>query len=223
MILKWLVNHIIKIILCFIMRIEFYDLEKIPHEGPLLLAVNHVNFLDVPVVVSQLYPRPTTCLVKKETWDAPVLAFLFNVWGGIPINREIADFTAFRKAMEALSEGKILAIAPEGTRTEDGQLIRGKPGIAMLASKCDVTILPLAFYGHEKFKQNIRRLKKTLMTIRVGEPFHINMDGQVRDKDTMQGVTDAIMLEIAKLLPEEYRGVYTQVNGSQAVFLNYLH
>lgn len=222
MIIAWLVNHILKIVLHIIMKIEFHDLEKIPREGPLLLAVNHVNFLDAPVVISHLYPRPTTGLIKQETWDDPFLAFLFNVWGGIPINREIADFTAFQKAKQALREGKILAIAPEGTRTEDGQLIRGKPGIAMLASKCDVMILPLAYYGHENFKQNIRHLRRTPITIKVGKPFHIDFEKQARDKMTMQEVSDAIMVEIAKLLPEEYRGVYAQADGNQAAFLSYL-
>jgi len=204
------------------MKIEFPDLEKIPQEGPLLLAVNHVNFLDAPVLISHLFPRPTTGLVKQETWDDPILAFLFNVWGGIPINREIADFTAFQKAKQALHEGKILAIAPEGTRTEDGQLIRGKPGIAMLASKCDVMILPIAYYGHEDFKKNITHLKRTPMKIKVGKPFQIDFSQQPRDKLAMQEVSDVIMLEIAKLLPEEYRGVYGQAKVNQAAFLSYL-
>ncbi len=222
MIKKWLVNHIIKFILHVIMKIEFPDIDKIPQQGPLLLAVNHVNFLDAPVVISYLFPRPTTGLIKKETWDDPFMAFLFNVWEGIPLNRDVADFTAFQKAKEALRNGMILAIAPEGTRTGDGQLIRGKPGIAMLASKCDVTILPVAYYGHENFMYNLKRLKRTLMTIKVGKPFQVDLNGQPRNKTNMQDATDAIMAEIAKLLPEKYRGVYAQVNGNQAAFLNFL-
>ncbi len=222
MIKKWLVNHIIKFILHIILKIEFPDIDNIPRQGPLLLAVNHVNFLDAPVVISHLYPRPTTGLIKKETWDDPFMAFLFNVWEGIPLNRDVADFTAFQKAKEALRKGMILAIAPEGTRTGDGQLIRGKPGIAMLASKCDVTVLPIAYYGQEKFISNIKRLKRTLMTIKVGKPFHVDLNGQPRNKTNMQDVTDAIMVEIAKLLPEEYRGVYAQANGNQAAFLSFL-
>jgi 1-acyl-sn-glycerol-3-phosphate acyltransferase len=187
------------------------------------VIANHVNFLDAPVLISHLYPRPTTGLVKEETWDNPFMAFLFNVWDGIPLNRDVADFEAFRRAKEALKEGKILAMAPEGTRTEDGRLIRGKPGVAVLASQCDAPLLPIAYYGHEKFNKNISRLKRTKMIIRVGDPFQINLNGHSKNKSTMQAVTDAIMIEIAKLLPNVYRGEYAQVENTQDGFIEYLN
>jgi len=220
---KWLVNKTIKFILHILLKIEYSELEKIPAKGPLLVVANHVNFLDAPVLITHLYPRPTTGLVKKETWDDPFMAFLFNTWEGIPINRDVADFTAFRKAKEALNDDKILAMAPEGTRTKDGRLIRGKPGVAMLASQCDAPILPMAYYGHEDFEKNIKRLKRTKMVIRVGEPFHISLNGHQKNKSTMQTVTDAIMVEIAKLLPERYRGEYAQVRGNPEAFIRYLN
>jgi len=219
---KWIVNHFIKLILRFILKIDSSELEKIPLKGPLLIVANHVNFLDAPVLISYLHPRPTTGLVKKETWDNPFLAFLFNVWDGIPIDRDIADFTAFRKAKEALSAGMILAVAPEGTRTEDGQLIRGKPGIAMLAARCDVPILPLAYYGHENYKKNIKRLKRTAMTIRVGECFKTSLNGHPKNKVTLQEVTDAIMMEVAQLLPKAYWGEYAHFEYIKSGFIKYL-
>jgi len=177
-------------------------------EGPLLIAGNHVNFLDAPVAITQLHPRPTTGLAKKETWDKPVLGFLFDVWGGIPIDREKADFSAFKSAKQALKEGKMLAFSPEGTRTEDGKMIRAKAGIGILATQSNCPIYPIAFYGHEKFNENIKRLKRTPMKIKVGEPFQIDLGDLPRNKETMQAIADAIMLEIAELLPVEYRGYY---------------
>jgi 1-acyl-sn-glycerol-3-phosphate acyltransferase len=219
---KWFVNHVIKFILDILLKIDDSELKRVPQRGPLVVVANHVNFLDAPVLITHLHPRPTTGLVKKETWEKPLMAFLFNVWGGIPIDRDIADFTAFRKAKEALREEKILAVAPEGTRTEDGKLIRGKPGVAMLVSQMDVPILPLAYYGHENFKENIKKLKRTTMTIRVGEPFHIRLNGNPKNKSTMQDVTDAIMVEIAKLLPNEYRGVYEGLENKSNGFVQYL-
>jgi 1-acyl-sn-glycerol-3-phosphate acyltransferase len=204
------------------LKIDDKELEKVPRQGPLVVVANHVNFLDAPVLITHLHPRPITGLVKKETWDKPLMAFLFNVWGGIPIDRDIADFTAFRKAKEALKDGKILAVAPEGTRTGDGKLIRGKPGVAMLVSQMDVPILPVAYYGHDNFKENLRKLKRTKMKIRVGEPFTIRLNGHPKNKDTMQAVTDAIMVEIAKLLPEAYRGEYEQVEEFEKGFIEAL-
>ena len=209
--LKWFVNTVIKAIAHILLKIDARELKKVPMKGPLLAVANHVNFLDAPVVIVMLHPRPTTGFVKKESWDNPLHAFLFNVWGGIPIDRDIADFSAFRKAKEALNEGKILAVAPEGTRSHDGRMIRGKPGIAILARQCDVPILPLAYYGHEHFVENLKHLKRSPMRIRVGEPFKINWDGKSRDKETLQAVTDAMMLEVADLLPEDYRGVYADI------------
>jgi len=108
---KWLVNHIIKFLLGLFLKIDDQELEQVPQQGPLVVVANHVNFLDAPVLITHLHPRPTTGLVKKETWDKPLMAFLFNVWGGIPIDRDAADFAAFRKAKEALNDGMILAVA----------------------------------------------------------------------------------------------------------------
>jgi len=209
---KWLVNSIIKLITHVILKIDATELDKFPMEGPLLSAANHVNFLDAPVIISHLYPRPTTGLVKKETWENPILGFLFDTWDGIPIDRSIADFSAFKQAKQALKEGKIVAFSPEGTRTEDGKLIRAKAGIGILATQCDSPIFPIAYYGHEKFKENIKRLKRTPMKIKVGEPFQIDLGGLPKNKETMQAVADAIMMEIAQLLPEEYRGYYAKVS-----------
>lgn len=220
---KWLVNKTIKLILHILLKIDCSELEKIPAKGPLLVVANHVNFLDAPVLITHLYPRPTTGLVKKETWDDPLMAFLFNTWEGIPINRDAADFVAFRKAREALKDDKILAMAPEGTRTRDGHLIRGKPGVAMLASQCDAPILPVAYYGHEHFEKNIKKLKRTRMIIRVGEPFNISLNGHQKNKSTMQAVSDAIMVEIAKLLPEDYRGAYSRLGEKSEGFIRYLN
>jgi 1-acyl-sn-glycerol-3-phosphate acyltransferase len=170
--------------------------------------VNHVNSLDAPVIISLMHPRPTTGLVKKETWDNALFRFLFNVWEGIPIDRDGADFAAFRAAQEALKEGKILALSPEGTRSWDGKLAKAKPGVAMLAMKAGVPILPVAYFGHEHFSENLKHLRRTPMAIRVGKPFRLELNGQAREKGMLQEAADEIMVEVARLLPERYRGYY---------------
>jgi len=220
--LLWVVNNIIKCITNLILKIDDAELVKVPKEGPLIAAANHVNFLDAPVIITHLYPRKTTGLVKKETWDKPLLAFLFNLWQGIPIDRDVADFDAFKKAKQALKDKKILAVAPEGTRSEDGRLIRGKPGISILASQTEAPIIPIAYYGHENFLQNIKRFKRTPMTIKVGKAFRINLEGKTKTKELMQDAADAVMLEIAKLLPAQYHGVYSEFTVNDDGLLQYL-
>lgn len=220
--LPGLVNTIIRFLTKILLKIDTSELDKVPAQGPLLVALNHINFLDAPVIITHLAPRPMTGFVKKETWDDPFLGFLFNVWGGIPIDRSIADFTALKEAKKALNQEKILGISPEGTRTNDGRLVRGKPGIVILASHCDVPILPIAYYGHENYRSDWRKLRRPRMTIRVGKPFKVNLEGQRKDKQTLQIVTDAIMLEIAHMMPEEYHGEYAQITVDKEKYINYL-
>jgi 1-acyl-sn-glycerol-3-phosphate acyltransferase len=219
---KWLVNTTVKMISNILLRIDKSELQKVPKEGPLLVIANHVNFLDAPVVISHMHPRPTTGLVKKETWDNALHAFLFNTWGGIPIDRDIADFKAIKECLRALEEKRILAVAPEGTRSEDGHLIQGKPGVAMLALKADVTILPMVYFGHEKFIENIKHLRRTPMHIKIGRPFRIEINGQVKDKALLQDVADHMMIEIARMMPEEYRGFYLDRIEEQVDYIRYL-
>lgn len=220
--LTWLVNSIIRLILHFIVKVDKAELKKVPKQGPLILAVNHVNFLEVPVLIIHLLPRPITGFVKKETWDNPLMAFLFNLWGGIPIERDSADFKAFHDAKQALSEGKIVAVAPEGTRTGDGNLVKGKPGIAIIASQCQVPILPIAHYGHEDYKASYRKLRRPHMHIKVGKPFLVNFNGQQKDKQVLQTVSDAIMLEVAALMPQKYHGAYAHISVDKDKYLRYL-
>ena len=222
-VLIWLVNTLIWLILHILLKIDASELKKVPKNGPLILAANHINFLDAPLLITHLVPRPITGLVKRETCDNPAMAWLFNLWGGIPIDREVADFNAFKSARDALvKQHMILAIAPEGTRSEDGRLVQGKPGITILAKQADAPILPIACYGQENFKRNFRRLKRTPTTIKVGKPFRCKFEGQDRSKQFMQAVTDAIMLEIADLLPEEYHGDYHGMNVDREKYLEYL-
>ena len=222
-ILEWLVNHIILLIIHVILKIDDQELKKIPQKGPILAVANHVNFLDAPVLYTLLYPRPTTGVAKKEAWDNVLHGFLFRLWNVIPIERGTADFNAFKLAQSALKAGHILAFAPEGTRSENGSLQRAKPGVAMLVSQCaDVPIMPIAYYGHEVFHQNIKHLKRTPMIIKVGRPFLVNFDGRQKNRETMQNVTDAIMLEIAKLLPETHLGAYAEIDKPEPGLIEYL-
>lgn len=216
------INPPIKAILRTFMRIEDTAVNSVPMSGPLIMATNHINWLDAPVGFSHLHPRPVTAFAKIETWDSPVMRVLFNAWDAIPINRSQVDFKAFKKAEEALSHGKIIAIAPEGTRSNNGKLNIGYPGIVLLALRSGAPIMPFVFYGNENFKANIKRYRRTPMFLKAGEPFRLKPVAGNPDKETRQEMTDAIMYEIARLLPESYRGKYENIDPSYRQYLEFI-
>lgn len=216
------VNPPLKAILRAVMRIDDAAVAEVPLRGPLILATNHINWLDAPVGFSHLHPRPMTAFAKVETWDNFLLRTLFNAWDAIPITRGQVDFTAFRKAEEALAGGKMIAIAPEGTRSRTGRLNQGYPGIVYLALRTGAPILPFVFYGNENFSRDIRRYQRTEMTLRAGKPFRLVPPGTSLDRFTRQELTDAIMYEIASLLPEHYRGLYSQVSQAHHRHLEFV-
>ena len=216
-----LINTPMKLILRTMMQIDDNDVKKIPLQGPLILATNHINSLDAPVGFTHLAPRQLTAFVKIETWENPALGFLFNIWKGIPIRRGEVDFEAFQQAQDALKDEKIVIVAPEGTRSYDGKLNRGYPGIVLLAIRSGVPILPVVFYGNEKFGNNLRSLRRTKMVIRVGEPFSICYDDQALCREFRMAITDEIMYQIALLLPPAYRGVYQDVTKATTKHLNF--
>lgn len=203
-----LINFIIKILLQIVCRIDAEELKKVPEKGPLILAANHVNFLEIPLVYIWLQPRPVDALVKIESMNRPFISFLMKLWGGIPVRRGEFDRQALMNCIDSLNDGNILAVAVEGTRSGDGRLLKGYPGVIPIALKSDAPILPVVFYGHENFWKNITHLKRTRFKIAVGEPFKIKDNGLSMSRDIRQDITDQIMYRLAVLLPEEFRGVY---------------
>lgn len=193
-------------ILCSYDRRAF---DAIPQKGPALIVLNHINFLDVPIVSSLLFPRMFHGLVKQETWDNPVLRQLTEVWGGIPVDRSQPQIATFRTVHEILDQGSLLCIAPEGTRSTDGILKRGKSGPAAIAMRAQVPVYPVALHGTEQFWKNFKRLRRTAITIRLGTPFMIRETQGMGRKAARQEVSDQIMMQIASLMPPEYRGAYS--------------
>ncbi len=202
--------------------IDDRQLIKVPQKGPLILACNHINFMEVPLVFTHLQPRKVTAFAKSETWDNRVMGYLFDMWGAIPIQRGEADAAAFRKGMDALDQGKILAITPEGTRSENGQLGQGHPGIVLLAQRSHAPILPLVYFGSEQIRENINHLKRTDFHIRVGEVFRLKLENTKVDHEVRRKMVDEIMYQMAILMPEEYRGFYSDLSKVSTEYINYV-
>lgn len=212
---RWFITSGMKLGLHILCRIDAPDLDKIPRRGPLILITNHTGSIEAPILYGELYPRPVSAWAKVESWNNWFLNFIFRVWEIIPIHRGEADVAALRRALRAIKSGDIFAVAPEGTRNQTGQLIRAKPGVTVLAMLTGAPILPVANWGGENFRANLRRFRRTDFHIRVGEPFRIEAKELRVTNDARQEIADEIMYRVAALLPEEYRGAYRALESSK--------
>jgi len=217
-----LVNGAIRLVTGVACRVDDGQLRRIPSTGPLILIANHVNFLEAPLGFVRLRPRPVTGFAKAEWWDNGMMSRLFDRWGAIPLRRGEGVVEAFRRALQALEQGGIKALAPERTRSGTGQLRRGQPGTALLALRSGALILPLAFFGYESLWRNLKRLRRTDFHVALGRPFRIRpVEGRVTG-EIRQAIADEIMIQIARLLPERYRGEYTDLPRTAPKHLRFL-
>ena len=214
-------NLFVRFVTSLMCRIDKSSFTKIPMQGPLVVALNHVTFLEAPLLFTHLQPRPLTGLSKTENFEKPFVGAIFRLWNLIPIDRDKADFKALQETRNRLKNGEILAIFPEGTRSGDGVLQSGKSGVVLVALRSNAPILPMAIYGGEKLGDNLRHLRRTQFITRVGDPFHINLNGDKLSRENLEQITEEIMYQIAALLPEQYRGPYADVENVTYKYLEF--
>ena len=218
---QWLVSSTITRLMSLLCRVDAGQLSQVPAQGPLILVANHVNFLEIPVLFFNLQPRRVTCFAKAETWDNPVLGFLFSLYGAIPLRRGEADTAAFRHGLEVLEAGHILAVAPEGHRSGHGRLQRGHAGVVMLALRSGAPLLPVGYYGGERFKRNLTRLRRTDFHVVVGHAFYVQANGIKVTREVRLQMADEVMYQLAALLPPGYRGYYSNLAAATETYLRF--
>ncbi|MFN8533341.1 MAG: lysophospholipid acyltransferase family protein [Dehalococcoidia bacterium] len=177
--------------------------ERVPPDGPLMLVSNHLSWADPPMLVATT-PRVVNFMAKSELWEQPVLAFFGRHHGELRIRRGEADRQAIRDADALFKRGGFLGIMPEGTRSKTGGLLHGQPGAAYLAYRNNVPIVPVGVTGTEAIHKPADLLRRPRVRIVFGEPFRLDP----ANRKNLAAATDQIMLAIAALLPERYRGVY---------------
>ncbi|MFJ9944543.1 lysophospholipid acyltransferase family protein [Streptomyces erythrochromogenes] len=196
--------------LLFRPRIE--GLENIPEEGAAIVAGNHLSFSD-HFLMPAILARRITFLAKAEYFTGPGLkgrltAAFFRSAGQIPVDRSGKDAgqAALREGLGVLAKGELLGIYPEGTRSHDGRLYKGKVGVAAMALGAGVPVIPCAMVGTFEIQPpgqkipNIRRV-----TIRFGEPLDFSRyAGMERERAVLRAVTDEIMYAILGLSGQEY-------------------
>ncbi|MEK6256589.1 MAG: 1-acyl-sn-glycerol-3-phosphate acyltransferase [Chloroflexota bacterium] len=184
--------------------------EYIPKDGAGIIVFNHLGHFEAPLIYIMVNRLDMTGWVADKYLDNLLIRVLVKWLDGIWLNREGADVPALKRAQEYLRDGRLLGIAPEGTRSPTGSLIEGKKGVAYLAAKSGVPLIPIAVTGSELVVSAWLKLRRPSLKIRFGEPFTLpKLDRKTRTQALQDG-TDEIMCRIAAMLPREYRGIYSQ-------------
>ncbi len=191
-------------------------LDNLPPEGPAIIAGNHMHFMD-SIFVPLLAPRPVVYLAKKDYFTGrgikgTVTRWFFKLNNQLPMDRGggSGSQASLEAGLKVLREGNSLGIYPEGTRSPDGKLYRGRTGIARLVLESGAPVIPVAIIGTDKIQPAGRLIPKFR---RVGVVFGSPMDfsryeGLPVDRFLLRSITDEIMYEIMRLSGQEYVDTY---------------
>jgi 1-acyl-sn-glycerol-3-phosphate acyltransferase len=190
-------------------RVRASGREHIPERGPFIVITNHLSSVDPPVLLSLIPSRlRMTGLAASVHRHDPFIGWAMNKGGAVWVRRGEGDRDALRQSLEVLSSGRPLGVSPEGTRSKTGALIEAKTGVAFLALRASVPILPVALTDTQKVFSSWRRLRRPTVHARIGPAFALPPRGEGPRREHLQYCTDLIMARLASMLPEEYRGFY---------------
>lgn len=213
----WLLKYVLLgPLLSVLGRPKVEGLEHVPSSGPVILASNHLAVMDsfyLPLVVR----RRITFLAKSEYFTGTGLKGWFKRWfftavGQVPIDRTNADAAqaALETAERLLRQGKLMGMYPEGTRSPDGRLYKGKTGLARLALHTGVPVIPVAMIGTNVVNPpGTNMLRFGRVTVRFGKPMDFSrFDGMAGNRFIERAVTDEVIYELMQLSGQEYVDIY---------------
>ncbi len=206
------VRRIVRPITKKLWTFELEGFERLPGEGPAILCPNHVSFLDSAFLMLHV-PRNISFVGKSEYMDSWKTKFLFPLMGMIPIDRSGAakSQAALDTAEAVLRRGELFGIFPEGTRSRDGLLHKGRTGAARLALKVGCPIYPVGIIGTREIQPPDAKVPKLRgeCTIKIGRPINVERYRNRGDVHlVLRQITDELMFEIRDLTGQDYRNVY---------------
>ena len=192
-------------------HVQVEGLENVPESRPAILACNHLSFID-SIVVPMNVPRPVYYLGKADYWDSWRTRWFFEGTGVVPVSRTggAKSEASLATGVRILRGGELLGIYPEGTRSPDGRLYRGKTGPARMALEAEVEIVPCAVIGTDRaMPTGVYRPRRQPITVRYGQPLDLSRYYDRReDPLTLRSATDERMYEIMMLSGQEYVDEY---------------
>jgi 1-acyl-sn-glycerol-3-phosphate acyltransferase len=207
--LYWLLKALLTPVLRFFYRVRVEGLEHVPATGPAILASNHLSFCD-SIFLPLVLRRRITFAAKAEYFESPRTAWIFRALGQIPVSRGGGSDArrALDSAKDILDTGGLFGIYPEGTRSRDGRLHRGRTGVARLAMECRVPVLAVGMIGTAELQPVGRTVPSVFkpVTINISEPLHLD-DGSLSKSGSSHArrqITDDIMVAVGRRSGQEY-------------------
>jgi 1-acyl-sn-glycerol-3-phosphate acyltransferase len=209
----WLMKYVVLgPILRLLYRPTIKGLENVPESGGAILAPNHESFLDDFLLPMVIRKRKVVMLAKADYFDKWWSAWFFKAAGCVPVRREggSASLAALQAGIDALKEGKLVGIFPEGTRSPDGRLYRGKTGVARMALEARVPVIPVGLVGtYEAWPYDKKLPSSGRVELRFGTPLSFERHyATPADRFILRSVTDEIMYEVMLLSGQEYADEY---------------
>lgn len=207
-VLRWLLWLAARLL----MRVTILGLENVPVGQAYLVATNHISLFDPPLAAG-LWPETLEVMGASDIWHRPWQNLVARWYGAIKVHRGEYDRELIDSVLKVLRSGRPLLIAPEGGRSHVPGLRRAKPGVGFLIDEAQVPVVPVGLIGTTEDLLSLGlRGKRPPVTIRIGEPLRlppIQAQGAER-RLARQHYADLVMMQIAGLLPENYRGVYAE-------------
>jgi 1-acyl-sn-glycerol-3-phosphate acyltransferase len=192
-------------------RVRIEGLEHVPSSGPLIVVANHMSNADPPLLWGWLVPalgRVPRYLAKGVLFKG-IIGTVLRSFGATPVEAGGSDMAAYRVAKAALDAGGVVAMMPEGTRSQDGRLMTARPGASLLATRTGAPILPVGISGTDALLGRGRRVPRvgSRVTLRVGKPFTLALEGSDR-RAALAAADEQVMRRIAALVDPRHRGAW---------------
>lgn len=182
---------ILRFFMLFVFRFEFRGQENIPKDGGVIIAYNHRSNWD-PVVAGFSARRPLTFMAKEELFKNPLFGALIKGLGAFPVHRGRGDIGAVKAALNILKDGKAMLMFPEGHRIKNNKKVKAKPGVALIAQRAGVSVIPVCISGEYKWMHKI--------TVTYGKPITFEeYYGQKIGQEKIQNLADNVLETIRSL------------------------
>jgi 1-acyl-sn-glycerol-3-phosphate acyltransferase len=208
--LRWFMRAVTRTYLIGLVHVN--GVENVPRKGPVIICPSHSGTLDPPMVPAFTPRSDSWNMAKSEYFKGGIVEFLFRQYHAFPVVRHTADRVALKRSFDLLKAGHALIIYPEGTRVESGVLAKPEPGAGFIAQKAGCPVVPVGLSGtRECLPKGAHWPRRVPVSITFGKPFTVASKRADGTKISHQDAADAIMVEIAELLPPGQRGEFSDL------------